>query len=241
MQYRDSSIHYYLPKASAYSKLTGMPKRPEIILVRHGQSTANAAGVWQGRLDFPLSDAGREQASFAGKALASTTIDALYASPLSRAYETAELIARESGFSGEVTSNPGFMERAGGLLEGTTREERETRIPELVHKLATLPEEEHWSVVGAETDEEVLRRFGRAISGIRDLHGAGSRVVLVSHGGTMRAFLRHLLGPEVLSDSQRAPNASITRFSWEIDGSQPQLIELAGMDHLPKATDTAAE
>ncbi len=210
-------------------------------MIRHGQSTANAAGIWQGRLDFPLSDTGREQAIQAGRALAAEKFDALYASPLSRAYETAKLIAREAGFSGEVTVSPGLVERAGGLLEGTTREERESRIPELVQKLSTLPEEERWSVVGAETDEEVLERFNGAMSGIRTRYGAGSRVVVVSHGGSMRAFLRHLLGPKILSDSQRTPNASITRISWESDDSDPRLAELASTNHMPRSTNTSAE
>ena len=234
-----------MPKALSYSKLIVMPKRQEIVLIRHGQSTANASGVWQGQLDFPLSDAGREQARLAGKALASTRFDALYASPLSRAYETAELIAQEAGFGEGITTLSGLLERAGGLLEGTTREEREARIPELVRKLSTLPEEERWSVVDAETDEEVLQRFGGAMSEIRNRHGAGygagSRIVVVSHGGAIRAYLRNLLGPKVLPDSQRTPNASLTRISWESDGSDPQLIELASTDHLPQPTNTAGE
>lgn len=210
-------------------------------MVRHGQSTANAAGVWQGRLDFPLSDEGRRQARCAGKALASENLDAIYASPLSRAYETAELIAHEAGFEEGVTAETGLVERAGGLLEGTTREEREARIPELVQKLANLPEEERWSVVGAESDEEVLRRFSGTLSQIRTVHGAESRVVVVSHGGSMRAFLRDLFGPDVLPNSQRTPNASITRFSWEPDGSDPRLIELSTTDHLPQPTNTSGE
>lgn len=206
--------------------------------MRHGQSTANAAGIWQGRLDFPLSDTGRKQAGLAGKALAAEGFDALYASPLSRAYETAALISTAAGFGGEVTPEPGLVERAGGLLEGTTREERDERIPDLVRKLSVLPEEERWTVVGAETDEEVLERFGGAISNIRTRHGAGSRIVVVSHGGSLRAFLRDLFS-EVLPDSQRTPNASITRLAWNPDGSDPQLIELAATDHLPQFGDSS--
>ena len=209
--------------------------------MRHGQSTANAAGIWQGRLDFPLSDEGRRQARLAGRALASESLAAVYASPLSRAYETAELIAQEAGFAEGVTAESGLVERAGGLLEGTTREEREARIPELVQKLATLPEEERWSVVGAETDEEVLHRFSETLSRVRTLHSAGSRILVVSHGGSMRAFLRHLLGPDILPDSQRTPNASITRLDWEPDGSDPRLIELSSTDHLPQPTNTSGE
>ncbi|MDP8939910.1 MAG: histidine phosphatase family protein [Actinomycetota bacterium] len=218
-----------------------MLQRQELILLRHGQSTANASGVWQGQLDFPLSDEGRRQARLAGRALAGAPLDAFYASPLSRAYETAELVAREAGFTGGVVAEPGLVERAGGSLEGTTSEERAARSPELTRKLASLPEEERWEIVGAETDEEVLRRFGEAISGIRSRHGAGSRIVVVSHGGAMRAFLRDVLGPDVLPDSQRAPNASITRLTWELDGSDPQLLDIAATDHLYRETGLAGE
>lgn len=208
--------------------------RQELILLRHAQSTANATGVWQGQLDFPLSEKGRWQARFCGEALASTPLDAFYASPLSRAYETAEIIARQTGFAGKVLAETGLMERAGGMLEGTTREERESRDPGLMQKLASLPEEEHWTVVGAETDEEVLKRFTGTMAAIRTRHGAGSRIVVVSHGGALRAFLRDLLGPEVLPDSQRARNASITRLTWKPDGSDPRLEELASTAHLPE-------
>ncbi|CAN5879928.1 histidine phosphatase family protein [soil metagenome] len=209
-----------------------MPDRQELVFVRHGESTANAAGVWQGQLDYPLSDEGRRQARVAGKQLASAGFDALYASPLARAYETAELIATVAEFEYGVRSKPGLIERAGGLLEGTTRAEREARMPDLMQKHATLPDEERWTIVGAETDEQVLGRFAATVSEIRELHDNGSRIVLVSHGGSMRAFLRDLLGPNVLPDSQRAPNASITRLSWRPDGSDPHLIELASTDHL---------
>src|SRR5215210_2337484 len=99
----------------------------EMILLRHGQSTANATGVWQGQLEFPLSEEGRRQARLAGRALAGESLDGLYSSPLSRALETAEIISREAGFSGKVVALEGLMERRGGLLEGTTLAEREAR------------------------------------------------------------------------------------------------------------------
>ena len=97
-----------------------MPERQELLLVRHGQSTANANGVWQGQMEFPLSEEGRRQASLAGRALAGTDYDAIYSSPLARAFETAEIIARESGFAGEVVPMRGLIERHGGVLEGHT-------------------------------------------------------------------------------------------------------------------------
>src|SRR5919202_1858421 len=127
----------------------------ELLLIRHGQSTANATGVWQGQMEFPLSEEGREQARLAGRALAGERIDAIYSSPLGRAFETAEIIARETGSRGSVVALDGLMERRGGSLEGTTQAEREARNPELAKKLLSLPEEERWTLVGAETDEEV--------------------------------------------------------------------------------------
>ena len=208
-----------------------MPERQELLLIRHGQSTANASGVWQGQMEFPLSEEGRKQAHSAGKALAGERFDAIYSSPLGRALETAEIIVQETGFPGDVIPIEGLTERRGGSLEGTTHAERVARNPELVKKLLELPEEERWALVGAETDEEILHRFERAISEIRARHPDGGRIVVVSHGGVMRAFLRDRFGPDILPGTERAPNASITRIEWGAGGG-PRLLELAATDHL---------
>src|SRR3712207_659228 len=174
--------------------LTAMPARQELLLIRHGQSTANESGIWQGQMEFPLSEEGGSQARRVGRALAGQRLDGLYSSPLGRALETAEIIARELSFPEEVVAIKGLTERRGGSLEGTTHAERETRDPELVRKFLSLPEEERWTLVGAETDEEILDRFERAISDVRSRHAPCARVVIVSHGGVMRAVLRERLG-----------------------------------------------
>lgn len=212
-----------------------MSKRQEIVLVRHGQSTANATGVWQGQLDFPLSDEGRLQAARTGRALRATRIPGVYSSPLSRALETAEIVAREAGYPGEVVRMPDLMERHGGILEGHTWAEQEARNPALVEKFLSLPEEERWTLVGAETEEEIMIRFERALSEIRSRHRtADGPLVIVTHGGIMRTFLRNLFGPTVFPGAERAPNASITRLFY--DPSEPdaplELLELASMNHL---------
>ncbi len=82
-----------------------------------------------------------------------------------------------------------------------------------------------------ETDEEVMARFGAAISEVRH-RSQGTRVVVVSHGGAMRAFLRQRFGPGVLPGSCRAPNASITRIRWGRNGMGPELLDLASTAHL---------
>jgi broad specificity phosphatase PhoE len=209
-----------------------MPEIQEMLLVRHGQSTANAKSIWQGQMDFPLSEEGRWQASLAGSGLSGEPFDGLYSSPLSRAFETAEIIRDRTGFAGEVVPLGGLSERHGGILEGHTWAEQEQRNPELAKRFLALPEEERWPLVGAETDEEVIARFEAALESIRVLHPAGSRLIVVSHGGVMRAYLRVHFGPEVLPGTRRAANASITRLQWTGDGANPSLLELASTAHL---------
>lgn len=226
-----------MSKAPLCTTLTTMHALHELILVRHGQSTANASGIWQGQSEYPLSEEGRLQARLAGKALAAAGFGAVYSSPLARAFETAEIIAREADLSVPVVAVAGLSERAGGLLEGKTWAEQEERNPELARKFLSLPEEERWTLVGAETDEEVLARFEEAIAEVRARHPEGERVVVVSHGGALRAFLRSRFGPDVLPGTQRAPNASITRLTWGLNGRGPELLELASADHLTPGHD----
>ncbi len=207
-----------------------MPELQELLLVRHGQSTANAKGIWQGQMEFPLSEWGRVQAALAGLGLSGEPFEGLYSSPLSRAFETAQIIRDRAGFAGEVVPVDGLSERRGGILEGHTWAEQEQRNPELAKKFLAIPEEERWALVGAETDDEVIARFEEALSSIRALHPGGSRIVVVSHGGVMRAFLRERFGTGVLPGTQRAPNASITRMQWDELG--PRLLEVASTAHL---------
>jgi len=181
-------------------------------------------------MEFPLSERGRAQASLAGHGLSRQPFEGLYSSPLSRAFETAEIIRDRTGFAGEVVPVEGLSERNGGILEGHTWAEQERRNPELARKFLAIPEEERWALVGAETDEEVIARFEEALSSIRALHPGGARIVVVSHGGVMRAFLRELFGPEVLPGVQRAANASITHLQWGEMG--PRLLEVGSTAHL---------
>jgi broad specificity phosphatase PhoE len=181
-------------------------------------------------MEFPLSEEGRRQAGLAAHGLSREPFEGLYSSPLSRAFETAQIIREKTGFAGEVVPVDGLSERHGGILEGHTWAEQEWRNPELAKKFLAIPEEERWALVGAETDEEVMARFEEALSSIRTRHPDGTRIVIVSHGGVMRAFLRERFGPEVLPGAQRAANASITRLQWGDAG--PRLIEVASTAHL---------
>ena len=213
----------------------GRAGKQEVLLIRHGQSTANASGVWQGQLDFPLSEEGRLQAAEAGRALKSKEISGVYASPLARAFETAEIVAREAGYTGEIVPELGLMERHGGVLEGHTWADQEANNPEFAQKFLSLPEGERWPFAGAETDEEVLTRFEDTLSKILSRHPSPTgSLVVVSHGGVMRAFLRERFGPMVLPGDERAPNASFTWILFEASNpaAAPELLEIASTNHL---------
>ena len=97
-----------------------------LLVVRHGQSEWNAIGRWQGRADPPLTDEGRRQVADAAKVLG--TFDAVVASPLVRAVETAAVLADRLGI-GPVLIDPDLMERDAGERQGLTRTEIESGWP----------------------------------------------------------------------------------------------------------------
>src|SRR5262249_13958642 len=130
---------------------------------------------WQGHTDTPLNDTGREQAQALATELAGEPIDAVFSSDLIRAHETARMVADPRGL--DVTAVGDLRERSFGSLEGLTTDEIQTRYPGL-----ELP----WS--DGETREEMAERVLAALQRIAETH-PDDRVLVVSHGGPMRAVL----------------------------------------------------
>jgi broad specificity phosphatase PhoE len=146
-----------------------------ILLARHGETDWNLQHRWQGHTDTPLNETGRGQAHALAEELAAERIDAVFSSDLIRAHETARMVAEPRGL--DVTAVPDLRERSFGSLEGLTTEEIQTRHPGL-----ELP----WS--DGETREEMAERVLGALQRIAETHPDG-RVLVVSHGGPMRAVL----------------------------------------------------
>jgi probable phosphoglycerate mutase len=152
-----------------------------LLLVRHGESEWNASGRWQGHADSELSELGRLQARHAGQHLrAHWSIDALVASDLLRAAETARIIGHELGLP--VSLEPGWRERSAGEWEGLTREEIEEEWPGYLTTGQRPP--------GFESDAELLDRVVPTATRIAS-HGGGRTVLVVSHAGVLRALERH--------------------------------------------------
>ena len=120
----------------------------ELLLIRHGESVANAEGRVAGHSDYPLSELGVEQAKRVASWLSATGIawDAAYSSPLSRALSTARIICDKTGRNGPEL-DPDLSEISAGELEGLTRDEVEARYPSFVDRKVTDPVVRHESCV----------------------------------------------------------------------------------------------
>jgi broad specificity phosphatase PhoE len=157
-----------------------------LLLVRHGATTASAEDRFAGAIDTPLSDEGRRQASLLKPRLAREGIDAVYASPMSRAMDTARLASDR-----EPIPEPALKEIAHGHWEGLTRTEAEQKYPE---EIAAWEEDPFtFAPEGGESGVSVLARALPVIRHIVERH-AGQQVLVVSHKATIRLILCSLLG-----------------------------------------------
>ena len=172
-----------------------MPTR--IILARHGETDWNLERRWQGHSDRPLNETGRAQAEELAEQLAGEPISAVYSSDLVRAHETARIVAERLGL--DVVAVPGLRERQFGTWEGL----RDVEVERLYPGLRNPPD--------GETRDELLRRVLESLEAIAAAH-ADETVLVVSHGGPIRALLRHRADPR---HEERAGNCSV--FDLEVD------------------------
>jgi broad specificity phosphatase PhoE len=171
----------------------------ELILVRHGETDWNRDGRYQGHADPPLNREGRRQARALATQLAGIELDAVYTSDLRRAAETAEIIARERRIP--LHRDTGLREVDVGSWSGLTRAEIADRFPGA---------ERH----DGESRDAHRERVIRAVTAIAERH-AGDRVLIVSHGGSLRAVLSHTLGDDSIP---RIENCTVYKLAFE-DGS----------------------
>lgn len=161
-----------------------------LITVRHGESTWNAAGRWQGQSDPALSELGRSQVQVLAARLATQRIDAVVSSDLARAVETARAIADAHGL--DVELRPDLRERDVGTWTGLTRDEIVERFPD---EWAAYRDHLDPALGGGETARELHMRISAALREIlAPTRGPDATVVVVAHGGTVRAFAYATLG-----------------------------------------------
>ena len=160
-----------------------------LLLVRHGATPLTAEDRFSGAIGVDLSDDGRFQVQKLAERLQSEPLGAVYASPLSRTIETAQILAAPHGL--EVRARDGLREISHGHWEGLTRREVERTHPE--EYAAWDADPFTFAPEGGESGVSVL---ARALPVIRELvlAHAGETVLVVSHKATLRLLISSLLG-----------------------------------------------
>ncbi len=160
----------------------------QIILVRHGETEWNIKEVFRGRIDIGLNEAGLKQAELLAQYLSDVKIDAIYTSPLKRAFTTAEMIARYHKLDVEV--DPGLIDFDFGEWQGLTRQEVRDRYPELYAVWISHPDQAKMPA-GESLDEVRIRAMSVIEKVIAKYKG---NVVLVSHRVVSKVLICSLLG-----------------------------------------------
>jgi len=180
-----------------------MPPPLTLLLVRHGQSEWNSAGLMQGQtFDIPLTDLGHHQAAIAAQELAILRPGALISSDLLRAVQTAEHCVRSTGLP--FTTSPALREQGYGVLEGRPSRELWNIVD------WTDP---HWSAEGGESLAQLHGRVETYFTQLR-AEPPADVVALVTHGDTIRAAqaVAAGLGPEAMP-AVTPHNGSVTRLA----------------------------
>lgn len=151
----------------------------DIYLLRHGETDWNRKGLLQGHTDIPLNERGREQVDDTVRNLSGLGVrmDAIVASPLRRARESAEIAAHRLGFPEEqIVVEDLLIERGFGEGEGMSLQEMKERYPD-----SDCP--------GMESREELVKRAGQAFQKITGDYCDAERILLAAHGAVLFALL----------------------------------------------------
>lgn len=159
----------------------------KIYLVRHGQSVGNLRRLWYGSTDHPLTDLGREQARLVGEKLKNASFAVCYASPLSRAWETAQLVM--AGRSQPIIPVPDLQEQHMGLLEHKTFDQVAQAEPDRISRY-----NENWvhetPPEGEAYDTGMAPRVARVLDSLAE---KGEDCLLVAHNGPLGYAITYLL------------------------------------------------
>ena len=187
--------------------------------VRHGESEGNAARVFTGQTDSPLTERGRQQAAAVAEELAKVKFDRIVSSDLSRTRDTAEVIAKRHGISVEVVAE--LREIDVGNQTGKTFDE--------TRGLPNWNDDGFVAWPGGETLKQVL---GRTLGAIERLtrESPGKTILVVGHGGVNRILLSHFLG--ILPKLDRSPATNTNVSVVHTDGKTHTVERLFAADHV---------
>ena len=196
----------------------------EVCLVRHGQSMSNAACVWQGQGNSPLSDTGRTQVEGLSHALRGQPYDLVLSSDLSRAADTA----KASGV--EVEHDRAWREIHVGDWEGLTMEQVVERFPE---QMEALKARQTFAIGGGESWPEVFARADASLAALRARLPDGGRAIVFTHGGIIAALVSGLLGARDRFPWPLGRMRNTGRTTLRFTDEQVELVSHNDNTHLP--------
>ena len=203
-----------------------MVEPTRIIAIRHGETTWNVDTRIQGHLDLPLNAIGRWQAERLADALRDEPITAIYASDLSRAWETAQYVGHAHGLP--VMKEVALRERDFGDFEGKTFAEIELLLPE--QSLRWRKRDPEFYPAGGESLVALRTRVMKVAERLAALH-PGELIALVGHGGVMDVLYRAATRLDIQAPrTWTLGNAAINRLLWTPEGFT--LIGWADTQHL---------
>jgi probable phosphoglycerate mutase len=165
-------------------------KPTQLCIARHGETDWNKSGILQGWFDVPLNDLGRSQAHGLAAKLANARFDTIWASPLARAHETAQIVASMLDLP-PPTCHEGLKEKHFGAIQGIPKSELAELNPALLEQI--LRRNPAAEFVGGEGLDEFVDRVLAALDDIGARH-AGERVLVVTHGWVLDVVTRHIHG-----------------------------------------------
>ena len=200
----------------------------DLLLIRHGETDWNNERRMQGHTDTPLNANGIAQArQLAVRVVSEGSFSAMYASPLARARVTAEIIAQECGIAPILDDR--LKEQGLGKFEGLTDAELERRFPGALAAWRTDPLRA--PLPGQEKRDAFQQRVQAFLDNLRARHTDGTRVAVVTHGGTIGMMLATLIGLDI---GKRFPfwfdNASLSHV--DLSGGRVRLRLLNDTCHL---------
>jgi broad specificity phosphatase PhoE len=161
-----------------------------LIVWRHGETDHNASGIWQGQLDTPLSDKGREQAKRAADALAAYSPTMIVSSDLERAADTARTLATRVGV--QVRYDERLREIHAGQWQGMTAGDVAERYPE--EQAALAAGEDIQRGIDGESLGQVAERARAAVDELLEDLAPGQCAVIATHGVSGRSVVASLVG-----------------------------------------------
>jgi len=204
-----------------------------LLLIRHGETQWNAQARIQGHRDIALSERGVRQAHRLARFLAAQAIDAVYASDLVRASQTAQPLADALGLAMRLDAR--LRERGFGLFEGSTYEEAQANWP-TEYAVWRRRDPAH-ALPGGESYLAARARVLQCLDEIARGH-AGETVAVVTHGGVLDIVYRTAYGiPWETPRSHLLPNASINRVFARPPGPALTVHSWAEHQHLDESVD----